>query len=822
MPAKNIRDNTLHFDIHASIVFQLGESLISDEEQAIVELVKNSFDADATYANITIDTNNGGSIVIEDNGLGMDLDAIQRGWLTISNSLKRAFKNENKVTPKGRTPLGDKGLGRLSVQRLGNNVEIHTRPENTNVEYRVSFSWNDFRNTDVLTKVPVKYEELTSNIRGKGTKLIISDLKNIDKWRGDAVQKLTTNLSQLISPYKEARDFIIAMKVDEQEQALAEITDNIRQSAKLHYRIEFDGNTFKIYGKSKLDYFKPEKPEEDEDRKYFKLLVERDAGEDFFNYILEQPASQKYMIAKPNGGDWFIEFKSQCNFTDFDKLQFINGELANPGPFNGEIDAFSLGAGSTSEQNVFDKASEYRKYIKDLSGIKVYRNGFGIRVEHDWLKLGQQQTGGKSYYGLRPQNTIGFIALSAKHNAVLQEKTDREGFMVNPYYSNFFRIMQYFVEYTGNVQQFIRRSWNGYKKEHIEKVAKFEKGVSAKEVSTKIKTNLSMAANYKAPLGKLKEKLSQTITDTHSLISQDSKGFLSDAEKKSAIKKNTDSLKETMDEASQLIGEIEGFLQNIANLESASELLTTQLDIYKDQLEQVYEEVSLGLTAEALSHEIHNIADRLVERTNNLRKYLSQQNITDSNIISYTEHVKSSIGALRKQLSHLAPSLKYVRNVREVIDLNAFFEDMVSYYRSLYEDKEIDFILCPSPNRNFKISINKGKLIQMVDNLFLNSVYWLNEDRRIKYLSKGIVSIEVEKPFIRIYDNGRGILPAYEESIFEPFISAKERGRGLGLFVVTQLLDSEDCEISLMLKRNGFDRRYIFELDLTGALNEQS
>src|ERR1700749_922425 len=98
------------FGIHASVVFQLGEDLITDVVQALIELVKNSYDADATYARIVIATDHNndvpesifpdakGSIVVEDNGTGMTSEAIRRGWLTISNSIKREMKKSNQKT----------------------------------------------------------------------------------------------------------------------------------------------------------------------------------------------------------------------------------------------------------------------------------------------------------------------------------------------------------------------------------------------------------------------------------------------------------------------------------------------------------------------------------------------------------------------------------------------------------------------------------------------------------------------------------------------------------------------------------------------------
>ena len=116
----------LNFKVHASLIFKLGESLIADEITALSELMKNSYDADASFCSLIIEPDyvdeNGhkGKIEISDNGTGMDLATIVNGWLTISNSSKKAMKKENRTTVKfRRIPLGEKGLGRLSVQKLG-------------------------------------------------------------------------------------------------------------------------------------------------------------------------------------------------------------------------------------------------------------------------------------------------------------------------------------------------------------------------------------------------------------------------------------------------------------------------------------------------------------------------------------------------------------------------------------------------------------------------------------------------------------------------------------------------------------------------------
>src|ERR1700730_9630534 len=104
-----------HFDIHASVVLKLGDELISDVAQALTELVKNSYDADATYAKVVVDTEGKlgeesyypgatGYITVEDDGIGMDEATIINGWLTVSKSPKREMKRSGLTTERGRTP----------------------------------------------------------------------------------------------------------------------------------------------------------------------------------------------------------------------------------------------------------------------------------------------------------------------------------------------------------------------------------------------------------------------------------------------------------------------------------------------------------------------------------------------------------------------------------------------------------------------------------------------------------------------------------------------------------------------------------------------
>jgi C4-dicarboxylate-specific signal transduction histidine kinase len=119
--------------------------------------------------------------------------------------------------------------------------------------------------------------------------------------------------------------------------------------------------------------------------------------------------------------------------------------------------------------------------------------------------------------------------------------------------------------------------------------------------------------------------------------------------------------------------------------------------------------------------------------------------------------------------------------------------------------------------------MNRGKLIQVLDNLVINSEYWLKEAIRSGIASRGNITIEIDAPYIRVSDTGPGIDPVVEHTLFEPFISmkGKGRGRGLGLYVAQQLLRAEGCDIRLTGRRNTAGKHSEFEIDLTGVLTDE-
>ena len=848
----------LRFDINAAVVFRLGEELITDVVQALVELVKNSYDADATWVNVTINTKGSnelgrsyadakGTILVEDNGHGMDETAVRGGWMMIANSPKREQKAVGRVSLRGRTPIGDKGLGRLGSQRLAENVEIFTRARGApETEQYVGFSWADFRGTSKLSNVPVRWEHTRDGGGEPGTKLVLSGLRETDVWRDeDKLRELQRKLSAMISPFEEVRDFQVQIEVDGKPLKLAEIARRLRETAQLRYSFDFDGKRLQVRGYGRLNYFRPGRKR---DQQVLADINTKDNGKALFEFLDSRTGKGRPpRLCRSDRKGWFVEFGTERALDDLPGVRRVDQDeqaeldleqgqqdqdqeqekkaAINPGPFRGEVDAVSLGQDDAEEAKL-GSISEYRQLVGDLAGIRVYRDGFGIRVGEDWLGLGRQWTGGRSYYGLRPGNVLGFVAISAQKNPNLEETTSREGFQETPYFENFFMLLSEFVRFAGNAQEFLRRGTVEFVKEQRDREAGVEPDDDHTAITRRIGKVAGRLSAHKqgverqvASLRKATDGAAKTLGDVRGKLEQI---VPDDGAMSRAFVALEGEIQKASTAEEQIRKQIKEALALASELKATQEVLDRRWETLNEQMEALYESVSLGLTAEVLSHEINNIADRLAERSTAVLREARKGMIREAMAVAYVEEVRSSVTGMRKQLAHLTPSLRYVREKRESIDVSVFLAELVEFYEAKLASNGIRMTVEGESPTGFVIRMNKGKLTQVFDNVVLNAEYWLKEAIRAGAIPKGEITIVVDAPRVRISDNGRGVEESVEEELFGPFVTMKRKGegRGLGLFVCRQLLESESCGIELLPERNERRRRYAFEIDLSGAVGE--
>lgn len=826
-----VQDDGPRFNVHPTVVLQLGESLISDAVQALIELVKNSYDADATFAKVIIDTlgvtnvdgleraPGEGLIVVEDDGSGMDRNAIVNGWLLISNRAKRTLKEQKKTTAGGRTPLGDKGLGRLGVQKLGDRLDVFTKAAG-GTAYHFGFSWLDFATAPSLDAVKIEFGPSKLD-RPKGTTIAVTGLREAALWRGEEpIKRLQRELSRMISPFRAIRNFIVAIEADGKVIDLEDISDRVRDLAPVRYTIHFDGKKLSFVGRAKLDFFRPPNAKDSEE---FSLIAESDGGDRFFEYLESQKRAAYLNVRRGTDNQrWFVEYRRDRAFGDLDRLAADpsgSGGPANPGPFTGEVDSFDLSTSSFQVQSVFDRISEFRKQIQRLSGVRVYRDGFAVRVDDDWLDLGKGWTSAGSYYGLKPANTLGYIALTARENMQLEETTDREGFKDSPFYRNFYSMMAEFKKFASEAQEFFGRSWSDFAKARREQLARVDTRKDIEDISRDIKAAVSGAPQHVAAVGRFADRMSDGLAKSQIVM-----GKLADAgqvtpDLQRQARETMGALNSLAMESGRVLEQVASYLRQLQELRGLGQVLEDRVDNIRSQVDDMYQTVALGLTAEAIAHEVFQIADNLARRTKSVQSRTGSATAVEN----YLDHVQGAVMALRKQVSYLSPALRYVREKREEILIGTAVREIIEFYRSRLEKSGIEIAVEDSDTADaFKVWMNRGKLSQVCDNFILNSEYWLKQDIEAKRIKRGLITFGLDRPFVRIYDNGRGIDASVESALFEPFITGKRQneGRGLGLFIVKQLLDSEGCHVGVVPERNGSGRLFKFQLDLRGALRD--
>ncbi len=200
-------EGRVRFSASAALVKRLGSELIRDPQTAFFELIKNSYDADATEVRVTFRRRKSGSgtITITDNGSGMTLEDLKTKWARAAG--------ENKVrepyTPElNRRRLGEKGIGRFSLAKLGRCVKVITRPSGVREQLVFALDFAEFTDVKDFDKMEIAYEQGAPRSGfANGTILEISDL--CDTWGKREIKKVRGQLCHLIDPDRKDQDFKI-------------------------------------------------------------------------------------------------------------------------------------------------------------------------------------------------------------------------------------------------------------------------------------------------------------------------------------------------------------------------------------------------------------------------------------------------------------------------------------------------------------------------------------------------------------------------------------------------------------------------------------
>ena len=399
----------------ARLLRTLGADLISSEKVALIELVKNSYDADASRVEITFDgplKKNQGVIEILDDGHGMDANTIENTWLTIATNSKRSSRQK---TPKGRPILGEKGIGRLAISRLGTILEITTKTEDANNEVFLTINWDDFNNDELyLDQVSVNWSEREPQVfkessnKYSGTLLRI---KNISKsYTEKDIGDIYNSLTRLISPKQNSiqkitdDDFSIFLNFKNVESGYDKYSGSVKSEFDTHdphYRltgaIDDDGNLVGefVY----LD-------------RAAKQLKKNDINEGI--WITKE--------RKPTCGDIYFDFKVWDR--DNDSLRLLLDSNRD------EIEA---------------KPQDIRDSLDTRAGISIYRDGFRVlpygESGNDWLDLDNRRIQNPSQR-ISNNQILGSVFIESQTNPLLKDQSNREGILAGEAYTDFTTLLR--------------------------------------------------------------------------------------------------------------------------------------------------------------------------------------------------------------------------------------------------------------------------------------------------------------------------------------------------------------------------------------------
>lgn len=228
-----------HLRFAPEILARLGEELVPHPDLGVMELVRNAYDADAEACSIRLleADRPGGTLVVEDSGTGMSEEDIYDSFLLLGRSAKTA----SPTTPGGRRKVGEKGLGRLAALRLGQYVELETRPKDEPGKSHVlRINWADYDTVRAVEDVELKVETRpTSEV--PGTRVTIKGLR--EAFAEADVRRMARSILLLTGPFPQASGFQAKFESEEFEKLLKEASRSFLDQAdfRLLARIDDDG-----------------------------------------------------------------------------------------------------------------------------------------------------------------------------------------------------------------------------------------------------------------------------------------------------------------------------------------------------------------------------------------------------------------------------------------------------------------------------------------------------------------------------------------------------------------------------------------------------
>ena len=762
------------FSISARTAKLIGMENFANAEGAIVELVKNAYDADADMCVVVADIRDSqkdSRLFIIDNGVGMTQETILRHWMTIGTDDKLV---NAKTSGKRRVKSGAKGIGRFALNRLGTKAEMVTfTGESDSQGYRWSVDWSKFDKASILsditatvsecshgeaesifeayglTKLPVA-EKLCFN-EFHGTVLCISDLR--DKWTEDDLNSLLGNLEMLVPEHLKSLFTLYLYNLRDLtwsgEIFPAEYSD-------YDYKIDaaFDG------------------------KRLINVIIERN---ELNVSLLETKYASVFCRKTMQVNPYRMEdFRSKKIKKSIEVNEAVSSDLlSSVGPFtftfffikNAISDDRERDGAKKYPYNQIDSAAR-KSWLDKFGGVRIFRDEFRVRPYgengNDWLDLGRRQAqspGGAGQkiggYRIRPNQISGVVNISRLTNTAFEDKSSREGIQENDEFQLFRNLLIQIIAVFEEDRNYIMFNLSDqFRKEH-------PNTMKAKDIATE-----AMSLNR-------------------------------EGQSEEALKLRT--------------------------LAESYQSLEEELDAKEAELSMIRGLASMGISVATYTHELRSVMLRLLPRNSLLRtiltRYLPVEQFDGMRFNNPYKELDTMKGEDEKLYNWLLYSLHSIQRSKrdwKEINLAAYFEDFVKAWEPSLSKKNIKMIPNISGMEGACLDAYEMDLDSVYNNFVSNSI---NAFLRSPELNK-IINLNVVNDHgyavIDFLDNGSGLASEYKNNpdvIFNAFETSivdnknNKIGTGMGLFIAKGVVEKfNDSTIAVLPVEKGFGIRTIFKL----------
>jgi signal transduction histidine kinase len=718
-----INKNSQPFKPYARLMNIIGDQLITDKKVAVIEVVKNSYDADAENVQVRFfNMDNYGKtfltekeqpyIEIEDDGDGMTLQTITDVWLrpATPSKLDKKKQKQNK-TGKGRIIQGEKGIGRFAIHKLGEKIELFTKASgNDEIKLEMDFTEFNPEKADLFNQPPTDYkllEDVYNNWfvnsppeeikKEKGTLIRIYNLR--ENWKKNDFEELYKSIQRLIPP-----------------------TDENAESLGVHFKQDFN-----------IEVFKNRETYSSEEVTTFKDVIERAqftmigtvSKEGILNFDYKSVSPVRKVKKEIN-----LLSKEQLaenNYSSYAIERGFNFDNHTPscGSFSFTFYAFDLSKPDKTILNNDIKAFIKENFVFVLrDGVRVYPYGEkGI----DWLNLDKLRATYRAGQFISYNDLTGFVYISQNGNPLLRDSTNRQGIM----------------DIDGALDD-------------------FKNLVTA--VTEIFNTEIKIDKN------KLEIKRNIAFKDSNDIVIKSFNALKSSLEK----------------------------IDNRDTLEKANKFLDTvqkHNTLMKDRMETVEDLAGLGMAVEKASHDALTLLSKMRSNVKDFRVKAKNQDYKNDELITLLNELDENLNFVYDEMQIIQPLFKNQRKTIKEVSIYESIEKVVKYFRRDIAGKITVKIL---KDNDVVVKTNTGLVLQILINLLDNAIYWVNKNESKE--KEIIFKINSLNNSLIIADSGPGIREDVISMIFNEFFSLKSDGRGLGLYIVKEILLRINGEISVVLE----------------------